>query len=608
MACPDRPLPQQDELMRAMKERVKEVTCLYAITESMRTGESPEAVCRDVVRLIPPGWQYPDITVAQIQLEDQTFESDGFKETDWMQEANIISRGRKRGILRVGYLNPKPEEDHGVFLKEETALLNQIAGLMGDYLTRTELAEQTRKTQERFKNLFELGLVGLALTSTEKGILMINDRLCDFWGYSREELLAMDWVTITHPDDLNGDLEQFNRILAGEIDQYNLDKRYIRKDGEIVHAHLSVHAVRKQDGTIDYIFSMVEDITDRIHAMEQLKESEQRFRALYQNVPISLWDEDWATIIDRVRSLELPTDTNYHAWFESHPDVVQECLQNVIIKDVNTETLVMFGADSKAQILQSLETVFNTPDTLPGFIGELAALAAGKTVYETEMLLNKVDGSRITVLLKMTFPPPGATHGQVLVSLTDISELKQIQHEIEHERAISESVVDALPGVFYQIRPDATFARWNTRFETVTGYSSEELKRMKATQLFRGEDVGRIAEAMQRVFVDGEAIVEADFVGKDGTAAPYLFNGKLFEIEGEPYLIGMGLDVSDMKQVEADLRKTNRELERFNQMAVGREKRMIELKQIINHLRQRLGEEPPYDLSFADDGAEGPRI
>ncbi len=295
-----------------------------------------------------------------------------------------------------------------------------------------------------------------------------------------------------------------------------------------------------------------------------LKESERRFRSLYENVPISLWDEDWTAVIAIIRGLNLPTDTDFHGYFTSHMDLVRECLQHVVINDVNSETLEMFGAKSKDKMLQSLETVFNTPDTLPGFIGELAALAACKTVYETEMLLNKVNGDRFTVLLKMSFPRPGADHGQVLVSLTDISELKQIQAIAERERTITDSVLDALPGVFYQIRTDGTFARWNSRFEKATGYDADDLKQMKATELFRGEDIENIAAAMQRVFVEGEAVVEADFVHRDGTATPYLFNGKLFEIEGEPFLIGMGLDVGNLKEIETELRTLNEKLETSN--------------------------------------------
>jgi len=98
-----------------------------------------------------------------------------------------------------------------------------------------------------------------------------------------------------------------------------------------------------------------------------------------------------------------------------------------------------------------------------------------------------------------------------------------------------------------------------------------------------------VGAAIQNVFTEGYADVEANFIAKDGTATPHLFNGKLFTIDDTPYLIGMGIDISDLKKIEANLRKTNAELETFNKMAVGREKRMVELKKTINQLSKELG-------------------
>jgi PAS domain S-box-containing protein len=117
-----------------------------------------------------------------------------------------------------------------------------------------------------FRRCFELALIGLAVTSPLKGILEVNDELCRILGYQRSELLQRTWAELTHPDDLASDLEQYARVLDGEIDGYSLDKRWIRKDGLIVDSIMSAQCERRGDGSVDYVVGLVQDITERKRA------------------------------------------------------------------------------------------------------------------------------------------------------------------------------------------------------------------------------------------------------------------------------------------------------------------------------------------------------
>jgi PAS domain S-box-containing protein len=117
-----------------------------------------------------------------------------------------------------------------------------------------------------FRRCFELGLIGLAVTSPLKGILEANDELCRILGYRRSELLQRTWTELTHPDDLAADLVQYERVLGGEIDGYYLDKRWIRKDGAIVDSITSAQCERRADGAVDYFVGLVQDITERKRA------------------------------------------------------------------------------------------------------------------------------------------------------------------------------------------------------------------------------------------------------------------------------------------------------------------------------------------------------
>ena len=125
-------------------------------------------------------------------------------------------------------------------------------------------AEAAQKAgDERMRLFFESQLMGMAITSPEKGWVQVNNRLCQMLGYSKDELAHLTWAELTHPDDLAADQAQFVRLLAGEIDAYSLDKRFIRKDGMVIHTELSVGCVRLQDGAIDYVLAVLADITER---------------------------------------------------------------------------------------------------------------------------------------------------------------------------------------------------------------------------------------------------------------------------------------------------------------------------------------------------------
>src|SRR5262245_43015359 len=133
-------------------------------------------------------------------------------------------------------------------------------------LGRRQAHVAARASGERFRRYFELGLVGMASTSPTREFLEVNDELCRILGYSRHELLKKTWAELTHADDLAQNLVQFDRALAGEIDEYTLDKRWIRRDGGVIDTVTAVRCVRRADGAPDCFVGLVVDITERKRA------------------------------------------------------------------------------------------------------------------------------------------------------------------------------------------------------------------------------------------------------------------------------------------------------------------------------------------------------
>jgi PAS domain S-box-containing protein len=117
--------------------------------------------------------------------------------------------------------------------------------------------------EARYRAVFDQVAVGAARVSPDGRFLEVNDRFCEISGHSREALLACTFQEITHPDDLDTDVAQANALLAGKIETYSIEKRYVTPAGPPVWINLTVSLVRGKDGTPDYFVSIIEDISAR---------------------------------------------------------------------------------------------------------------------------------------------------------------------------------------------------------------------------------------------------------------------------------------------------------------------------------------------------------
>ena len=168
---------------------------------------------------------------------------------------------------------------------EDGASLGVVA--VSSDITHIKQAEAAlRQSEERFRSTFEQAAVGMSHNDLDGAWIRVNDRLCDMLGYTRAELLAMTFRDVTHPDDLAANVACARRCLAGEISSYVLEKRYIHKDGSYLWGTLTVSLVRDPAGAPQYFISVFEDISQRKSAELRLRQSEERFRRLFDGAPL----------------------------------------------------------------------------------------------------------------------------------------------------------------------------------------------------------------------------------------------------------------------------------------------------------------------------------
>jgi PAS domain S-box-containing protein len=163
---------------------------------------------------------------------------------------------------------------------------------------RTEQVEARRalaESEARFHAAFENAAVGVVLVDPQGSLLRVNDIFARMLGYSTAELETKSFQDITHPDDLAANLSVLKKTLAGDANSYCIEKRYVRKDGGIVWASLTVGCVRKHDGEVDYLLSVIEDITDRKLAEARLAEHNEQLDLAGKIARIGTFTYDHAT-------------------------------------------------------------------------------------------------------------------------------------------------------------------------------------------------------------------------------------------------------------------------------------------------------------------------
>lgn len=187
-----------------------------------------------------------------------------------------------------------------------------VTGFLGmavDETAQHAAEEQALLAAQRFTGAFSSAATGMALVSLEGRWMEVNDALCEMLGYTRDELLITDFQTLTHPDDLQNDLDLLGRLLNDEISNYAMEKRYYKKNGELIQAKLWVAIVKSRNGAPIHFVSQIQNITEEYLAKKALESSEARLRGLFDLSPvgISLMDYKSGKQIEVNDALVAPT-------------------------------------------------------------------------------------------------------------------------------------------------------------------------------------------------------------------------------------------------------------------------------------------------------------
>ena len=401
----------------------------------------------------------------------------------------------------------------------------KLTGIVQDITARKQAEQALRESEESFRGYFNMGTVGMCVTSPEKGWIEVNDRLCQMLGYSREELARLTWAEMTYPDDLTADEELFNQVLAGRRDSYGLDKRFIRKDGGIIYTSLYVTCQRNLDGSVRNTLASLVDITARKQAEDALRVSETRYARAVRGSSDGMWD--WNVL----------TGADYHS--------------------PRYRELLGYAADEYTDTASAFESVVH-PDDLPMVQAAQQAHLERQEPYDVELRMRAKDGEYRWFRSRGQAERDAAGKAtQMAGSIIDITERKRAEEMLRETNAYLENLINYANAPIIVWDPQFRITRFNHAFEYLTGRSEAEVSGQSLELLFPPALVEQSMEQI-RSTVTGERweTVEIKILHRDQSVRTVLWNSAtLFAPDGQTALatIAQGQDISERKKAEIEL-------------------------------------------------------
>lgn len=337
-------------------------------------------------------------------------------------------------------------------------------------------------------------------------------------GHDVDDVIGHEWTEFFPADQYPEQLAALQRILAGGGPETLLSKVTIDNLGKTVWLDIALTPVLDDADKVVRIIAKARDVTEQKTVEFDLEASEARYRLLTEAA------QDFIFTIDR----------------------------DGVVTFVNNHGAMMFGATQEEIVGRRMSDLF--PDDIAERQGNSIAtvIETGLPLYAESFVVMPLGEMWLGTSLSPIMDDQGSVTSVIGIA-RDVTARKKSEIELLQERDFSDAAINSMPGIFYLIDKNGRFVRWNQSFQEISGYSAEEIAAINPVDLFLGSDRELITSCIQEVFKEGKADSEAEFVSKDGIKMKYFFTGYRMVVEGEPYLAGVGTDISQLRQAESSL-------------------------------------------------------
>jgi PAS domain S-box-containing protein len=311
----------------------------------------------------------------------------------------------------------------------------QAARMLGVNMDITD----RKRAEERLRSYFELPLIGMAITSPDRRFVEVNQKLCEILGYSKDQLIGMSWVDVTHPDDVAENIRLLDETLRGKTEGYAMDKRFIHRDGHVVYTSISARCARRADRTVDYLALIVQDITQRKQAEDRLTESEAQLRLLTELIPQHVW-----------------------TWFPGNE------------ADYRNQRWLDYTGMTIEEVRQKGWMTALHPDDHERVVNAIRDASSQKGIYEVEIRLKGVDGQYRWFLARAI--PQLDQEGNIIKwygTNTDIEDRKRAEQALRESETRFRNMADNAPVMVWVTEADGACSFASQSWYEFTGQAPE---------------------------------------------------------------------------------------------------------------------------------------
>ncbi|MGO8879599.1 MAG: PAS domain S-box protein [Desulfomonilaceae bacterium] len=259
------------------------------LTEKVNEGEYLVYKCKNnmwdmVTPIVMGGKRVGNLYLGQFLFEDEVPDIEvfkaqaqryGFNEDEYLVALNKVPRWSREQVNTAMTFYSKFASIFGELSYSNLNLTKMV-------IKSKTVGDALRESQKRFRNVFEQGPIGIAIIGLDYRWITVNAKVSEIVGYTKDELTKLTFVDITHPDDIDKDVEYAEQLSRGEIPYYSMEKRFIKKNGEVVWINLTATMIHDDHHKERYYLSMIEDITESKRMENKLQQSEQRYRSLVE--------------------------------------------------------------------------------------------------------------------------------------------------------------------------------------------------------------------------------------------------------------------------------------------------------------------------------------
>lgn len=473
---------------------------------------------------------------------------------------------------------------------ELVSRLRLVGEIFANAFARQSAERAVRESEARFRAIFEEADIGIMLRDMQGYCLESNPALCDMLGYSSEELRGMQFTIFSHPDSVERDWKLFQELVAGKRDSYKIEKRYLRKYGEVIWVRLIVSLIHTAEGNPLYTIGMVENITERKRAEEErerllIREQEARLRAEVMRDANLALTQDLSlervleTLLHYLHKL-VPFDSANVMLAEGNLQFAVSAIKGYekFLPDVRVAKASNFDANGNA-LLGRISTTRHSV-----LVADTAVEPAWQRVPGSEHVRNwmgvpLVANGQVIGLYSLDKAEPGyftaehvreaeALAAQAASAIQNARLFEQVERyaaeleqriverkQAEESLTLFRNLIDRSSDAIEVIDPDTLrFLDCNESAHQTLGYSREEFLSLSVFDIDPIVDSSRLALFEEEIEKSGFLIFESFHRRKDGTTFPVEVNVKVVRLERD-YRLSVVRDITERKRAEAALRQ-----------------------------------------------------